>query len=401
MRQVLTVMLLGLVAIGFAVPGNGQPTTVLPGQTLPAVAPAPSVAKPRPSPVPSGPTTSWPPLIYNDQVFDRQGNLIAEGTVDAVNPDSLYWRAYNGTNLMMSGKLTSPTPQSRTTMAFQSDQDVVCMTPDGNYVYDVYQTTMRRFSTSDGSYTPYTLSYSSNGACGTDGNFVFVFYSTTVYKYTLTGTYVNATTIDQITTQYACAVANDTVWVGDWSGVTYYGYACSRFNGGSISYDKTWAVGGGTGGAAMNIAWDGTYYYWVMGGYGSNSFKRFYRDRTLYTNGMATIDARAVMCKGPTAGPVSPDSLYFKDYNVNYLRAAPKVTNPTPANRTGMTWQDVQTVPCMDPAGQYVYEVLGTTMRQYNTATGAITTTTLSYSGNGACGTNGSYLFGLFVGLCG
>jgi hypothetical protein len=105
------------------------------------------------------------------------------------------------------------------------------------------------------------------------------------------------TTIDFTTNQYAFAVANDTLWAGQYTGVTYYGYACSRFNGDSITYDVTWDVGGGTGGAGMNIAFDGIYYYWAMGGYSSNSFKRFYADRTLCDSGMVSTDCRGVMCK--------------------------------------------------------------------------------------------------------
>jgi hypothetical protein len=170
------------------------------------------------------------------------------------------------------------------------------MDPIGDYVYEVYGSTMRRFSTVDGSYTSYTLTYPGNGVCGTDGQYVYVPDGYSIYKYTTTGTHVNTTTIDFNTNQYAFAVANDTLWAGDYDGVTYYGYACPRFEGDSLNYDATWNVGGGTGGAGMNIAFDGTYYYWAMGGYESNSFKRFYADRTLYTEGMVSTDCRGVMC---------------------------------------------------------------------------------------------------------
>jgi hypothetical protein len=246
------------------------------------------------APAPLGPGGIVEPITAT---YDRQGNRVG-GDADSVGSDSLYWKDYYSTAyLKSSAKDPNPAPADRTAMAFQDSQTVVCMDPTGDYVYEVYSSTMRRFSTTDGSYTSYTLDYPGNAACGTDGRYVYVPNGKSIYKYTTTGTYVNTTTIDYSTNQYAFAVANDTLWAGEYTGVTYYGYACSRFNGDSITYDATWNVGGGTGGAGMNIAFDGTYYYWAMGGYGSNSFKRFYSDRTLYTDGMVSTDCRGVMCK--------------------------------------------------------------------------------------------------------
>jgi hypothetical protein len=236
-------------------------------------------------------------IEHIDAIYDRQGNVVG-GDIDAVSSDSLYWKDYYSTSyLKSSAKDQNPAPADRTGMAFQESQTVVCMDPTGDYVYEVYGSTMRRFSTTDGSYTSYALTYPGNGACGTDGQYVYVPSGTSIYKYTTTGTYVNTTTINFSTNQYAFGVANDTLWAGDFSGVTYYGYACSKFEGDTLSYDATWNVGGGTGGAGMNIAFDGTYYYWAMGGYSSNSFKRFFSDRTLYTEGMVSTDCRGVMCK--------------------------------------------------------------------------------------------------------
>jgi hypothetical protein len=233
--------------------------------------------------------------IHNDVVFDRQGNLIAVNTTDGVSQDSLYFKSYYYAYLMSAVKGSDPSPANRTPMSYQSNQSVVCMDPGGSYVYEVSGSSMRRFSTVDGSYASYTLNYSGNGACGTDGNYIYVPNGTSIYKYTMTGTYVNTTTINYTTNQYAFGVANDTLWAGDWSGTTYYGYACSKLVGGSISYDATWAVGGGSA-TAMNIAFDGTYYYIVWGGYTSNTFKRFYANRTLFSSGTAYLDGRSVMC---------------------------------------------------------------------------------------------------------
>ncbi len=235
-------------------------------------------------------------LEHIDAIYDRQGRRVG-GDIDAVGSDSLYWKDYNSTTyLKSSSKDQNPAPANRTAMQFQNEQTVVSMDPAGDYVYEVYGYTMRRFSTADGSYTGYTLAYSGNGACATDGQYVYVPDGNSVYKYTTDGTYVNTTKLDFTTNTYAFGVANETLWAGNFNGVTYYGYACSRFDGDSLNYDATWNVGGGTGGAGMNIAYDGTYYYWAMGGYNSNSFKRFYSDRTLYTDGMVSTDCRGVMC---------------------------------------------------------------------------------------------------------
>jgi hypothetical protein len=234
-------------------------------------------------------------IEHIDAVHDRQGNVVG-GDIDAVSSDSLYWKDYGSTSyLKSSAKDQNPAPADRTAMTFQNSQTVICMDPMGDFVYEVDGSTMRRFSTADGSDTNYTLTYSGNGACGTDGQYVYVPSGTSIHKYTTTGTYVNTTTINFSTNQYAFGVANDTLWAGDFSGVTYYGYACAKFEGDTLSYNATWNVGGGTGGAGMNIAFDGTYYYWAMGGYSSNSFKRFYSDRTLYTEGMVSTDCRGVM----------------------------------------------------------------------------------------------------------
>ncbi len=244
-------------------------------------------------------------IEHVNAIYDRQGRLIA-GDIDAVSGESLYWKDYYSTTyLKSSAKDQNPAPTDRTLMAFQGNQTVVAMDPTGDYVYEVYGYSMRRFSTVDGSYTSYALTYSGNGACGTDGQYVYIPSGNSVYKYTTAGTYVNTTKLDFSTNQYAFGVANDTLWAGDYSGVTYYGYACSEFEGDSLGYDATWNVGGGTGGAGMNIAFDGTYYYWAMGGYNSNSFKRFYSDRTLYTDGMVSTDCRGVMCLA--AGPPRED----------------------------------------------------------------------------------------------
>jgi hypothetical protein len=120
--------------------------------------------------------------------------------------------------------------------------------------------------------------------------------SATIHKYTMTGAYVNSTTLNYTTDAYAISCVNDTVWAcPDRYAHIYYGYAASKFAGGSITNDATWDVGSGTNGVG-NIAFDGTYYYIAWIGTPGITFKRFYRDRTLDTSGTVSIDSRSVMC---------------------------------------------------------------------------------------------------------
>jgi hypothetical protein len=250
-----------------------------------------------------GPVRPRRVIEHIDAMYDQRGNLVG-GDFDAASGDSLYWKDYYSTSyLKSSAKDQDPAPADRTAMAFQDTQTVVGMDPNGDYVYEVYGYSMRRFSTTDGSYTSYTLTYAGNGACGTDGQYVFVPRSgapSSIDKYSTTGSYVNTTTVDYSATAYGFAVANDTVWLTPvFSGTPiYYGYACSEFTGGSISSADSWPMPSVGGSTPMNIAWDGQYYYVGSGGYNTNPFFRFYADRTLCTTGTASSDCRSVMCTG-------------------------------------------------------------------------------------------------------
>jgi len=251
-----------------------------------------------------GPVRPRRVIEHIDAMYDQRGNLVG-GDFDAVSGDSLYWKDYYSTSYLKSSfKDQNPAPADRTAMAFQDNQAVICMDPIGDYVYEVYGSTMRRFSTTTGSYTSYSLAYAGNGPCGTDGRYVFVPRSgapTSIDKYSTTGSYVNTTTVSYSATAYGFAVANDTVWLTPvFSGTpTYYGYACSEFTGGSISSADSLPMPSVGGSTPMNIAWDGQYYYVGSGGYDSNPFFRFYADRTLYTTGTVSSDCRSVMCMGP------------------------------------------------------------------------------------------------------
>ncbi|MBM3313419.1 hypothetical protein FJY70_02355, partial [candidate division WOR-3 bacterium] len=259
--------------------------------------------------------TSAPPVVNGlgqagepSAALDRQADP-PRGGKDAVSNDSLYWKDYYSTSyLKSSAKVQFPSPANRTAMSFQYSQTVTGMDPAGDYVYEVYSSTMRKFNTITGAYTSYNLTYSGNGPCGTDGQYVYVPRSgsaSNIDKYTTTGTYVNTTTVNYTPTAYGFGVANDTVWLTNtFSGTaTFYGYACSRFTGGSISHNTTWAMPNVGGSTPMNVAWDGQYYYYVSGGYTSNPYARFYANRTLRDTGRVYCDGRGVMASALPAVP--------------------------------------------------------------------------------------------------
>ena len=219
-----------------------------------------------------------------------------------VAQDSLYWKLFTSTtHLYSSSKAQDVTAAQPTPFSWQNNQSVPCMTPDGHYMFEVFGTNMRRTNILTAVTDNYALADSSGGACGTDGQYVYVPKGTTTRKYTLTGTLVSTTTTDYApwvsASTFGFGVANDTVWLTPASaGTTWYGYACSKFTGGSVTHDATWTMNSATGGA-MSVAYDGQYYYMAYGDYGSNTFRRFYRDRTLCSSGTLTGDARSVMCK--------------------------------------------------------------------------------------------------------
>ena len=219
-----------------------------------------------------------------------------------VSLDSLYWKLFaSATNLYSSAKAEDVTPAQPTPFAWQYIQTVSAMTPDGRYVFEVSGTSLRRTDLSTGDTNNYTLADTSDGCCGTDGEYVYVPNGTTTRKYTLQGDLVSSTTTDYAPWSaaggtFGFGVANDTVWLtpAD-TGTTWYGYACSKFTGGSVTHDATWATSGGDAGA-MSVTYDGQYYYMTWGGHSTNEFMRFDSDRTLSSSGTVTGDARSVMC---------------------------------------------------------------------------------------------------------
>jgi hypothetical protein len=96
----------------------------------------------------------------------------------------------------------------------------------------------------------------------------------------------------------------------------------------------------------------------------------------------------------PVPGPaVNPDSLYFKELSGTALMSSAKSANPNPVDRTPMTYQYGQSVPCMDPAGTYVYEIYGRDLRRFKTDDGAYVDIALTDSMGQVCGTDGEYIY--------
>jgi len=233
--------------------------------------------------------------------MDPRGLFCRQPYRRQTSQDSLYWKSfYSATDIYSSPKAQDVTPAQPTPIPWQDQQSVPGMTPDGHYLFEVNGTNLRRTDLRAGAVINYTLGNGSYGSCGCDAEFVYVPSGTTVRKYTLDGGLVSATTTNHQPIgggNYGFGVANDTVWFTDsYAGTTWYGYACSKFAGGSITHDATWTTDGDDA-TAMNVAFDGQYYYMCWGGHSDNKLMRFYRDRTLYSSGTTYIDSRGVWCK--------------------------------------------------------------------------------------------------------
>jgi hypothetical protein len=268
----------------------------------------------------------------------------------APSAESLYFKAYDGTALMCAAKSANPSPANRVPMNFRYGHSVPCMDPQGNYVYEVYDDTLRRFSTATGHYDDVALTHTSGRVCATDGNYLFIPNAESVHKYTMDGSYVNTTTLNINCDPYSFALANDTVWVSpDRYGETFRGYASTRFNGGAISEDQTWAVGPGTNGTGT-IAWDGTYYYVIWVGTAPITFKRFTAARALYDSGETSIDPRSVMTLWTSSVAVAEPA-------GARLRLASLTVVPSPIGRGPATVS--YSLPGPAPATVTLYDVAG------------------------------------------
>ncbi|MFO7650438.1 MAG: hypothetical protein R6X13_03730 [bacterium] len=95
----------------------------------------------------------------------------------------------------------------------------------------------------------------------------------------------------------------------------------------------------------------------------------------------------------PAVAGLSNDSLYYKVFQSPYLYRSDKSGRGLTAGRS-FTWLDAQTGPCLDPAGNYIYEVHESTLRRHNALSGAYTDHTLVHPARAlGCGTDGEYFY--------
>jgi hypothetical protein len=384
--MVLTLTLAMLAMAGFANAATTPTTTAAPG---PAAGSAP------PSAARAAPAAGTGPVIRWEAFYDRNGNALPCAPPDIVGADSLYFKRNNVTNVLYGSpkaEVPDPAPAScRTGFGFLTGSTRVGMDPLGDYIYEVNNTTLRRHSTSDGSHTDYTVS---NGGtcCMTDGVYLYVPVGNVVYKYSLIGTLVSSTTINITPLEWAFSVANDTVWCGS-NSTTLNGYACSKFNGGSITEDAVWNLGTGAGSGVI-VCWDGSYYYAAWSGFNTDTFKLFGADRTILASGTINIDPRSVMCAAKYQREVAPDSLYWKLVtSTGSMYSSPKAQDVTPSRPTAFAWQYHQAVSCMTPDGRYLFEVYLRNLRRTDLLTGEAENYTLADSSGGACATDGEYVY--------
>jgi hypothetical protein len=317
---ILISMAATLASVGLASSNNatGEPGPSPSVQRIPVPSPALAVQA-------SVAANTGAATIHWDRFYDASGNPLPGEPQDNVGAESLYFKKYSVTDTLYGcpkSEVPNPTPADcRPAFTFLDGSTRVGMDPLGTYIYEVDGTSLRRHNTSTGTFTNYTIS-NGNTCCMTDGNFLYVPVSNVVYKYTLTGTLVNSTTLNITPLQYAFSVANDTVWCGT-NSTTLNGYACSKFIGGSITQDATWSLGAGAGSGVI-VCWDGTYYYAGWSGSSSDTFKRYNADRTVSASGTINIDPRSVMCR-KVARPlmiVSTDDEYFRAQLVETLKVA-------------------------------------------------------------------------------
>ena len=105
-------------------------------------------------------------------------------------------------------------------------------------------------------------------------------------------------------------------------------------------------------------------------------------------------DRSGNLLPGEPGDAVGTDSLYWKDYSsTTHLKSSAKAQDPSPADRTAMSFHNASSTTCMDPTGDYVYEVDGTSLYRFSTVNGAMTTYSLSYTGGLGCATDGQYIY--------
>ncbi len=356
----------------------------------PAARSAPPVARQVAVAGNTGPVVRW------ETFYDENGNPVPADPQDNVGADSLYFKDYYSLTARLGcpkSEVPNPTPEScGPAFTWQYSQTSVGMDPQGTHCYEVYNTTLRRHSIGDGSYSDFAIAHG-HWACGTDGQYVYAPVGDTVFRYTTTGMLVSSTRLDITPDWHNFSVANDTVWCGPGTGTTLYGYACSEFDGDSLTPDATWNIGSGDADPAL-VGWDGQYYYVSWVGDPANAFKRFNANRTLSASGTIGIDPRGVMCSVRGTRLVRQDSLYWKLFTSTAdLYSSPKARNVTPAQPTPFAWQDSQAVSCLTPDGHYLFEVSGTNLRRTNLWTSAVSNYTLANSSGGACGTDGEYIY--------
>jgi hypothetical protein len=230
--------------------------------------------------------------------------LSAAGTnpTDTVAADRLYFRMSGYNSLWSSPKVQNPTPvQVPPTFTFQYGTTVPGMDPAGENLCEVYNTVLRAFNTTDGSFRDWQLyTVYGNGPCGSRNDTVYVPMSRSVYKVTPTGTILGRNILSTGSGNTNFSVVNDTIWTNNDTYSKLYGYACSRITGDNSTLvpGDSWDLGPGGSFLGISIAFDGTYYYAVWCGTPPRSvFKRFNRNRTLYDSGSVAGNVYGVMAR--------------------------------------------------------------------------------------------------------
>ncbi len=220
------------------------------------------------------------------------------------SPDSLYIKVFQSPYLWRTDK------EGRGLVADQSfawldAQTGPCMDPVGNYIYEVYETTLRRHDARTGSHVDYPVANSARSVgCGTDGrHFYYGWTARRIAKTALDGTLVSVTEMPRY---YECyhgmGVARDTFWIvsNDFAPLDYQGYPCSEFTGDTAHYYSTIHNPLASVGIGMPICWDGSRFYAACGGYSTSPIIWWDSQHNMVDSVMIDKDIRSVMCVDTT-----------------------------------------------------------------------------------------------------
>ena len=228
--------------------------------------------------------------------------------------DSLYYKVFQSPYLWRTDKSGNGLV-SEGSFTWLDPQTGPCMDPAGNYIYEVYESTLRRHDARTGAHVDYPLAHPARAlGCGTDGeHFYYGWTAWNFVKTTLAGVELSVTQLGQYYAPYhGIGVGRDTFWIvsDDFAPLDYRGYPCGEFTGDTAHYYSTIHNPLGGVGIGMPICWDGEQFFAACAGYPQSVICRWDAGHNLLDTVTIPVDVRTVMTpRLPTAVAEHPQSL--------------------------------------------------------------------------------------------